>query len=197
MEGFSQAAENNKAPILAVLEDWLEPGARVLEVGSGAGQHALHFAASLPGLRWQPTERAETLPGLWRNILTYATANVLTPLDLDLATDSWPEHAADCVYAANVLHIVSAELGAKLISGAAQVLVPGGVLILYGPYKYRGQFTTPSNADFDQWLKARDQSSGVRDFEWVCERAREAGFDFVEDRPMPANNQMLKFRCAL
>ena len=95
------------------------------------------------------------------------------------------------------LHIVSAELGAKLISGAAQVLVPGGVLILYGPYKYRGQFTTLSNADFDQWLKARDQSSGVRDFEWVCERAREAGFDFVEDRPMPANNQMLKFRCAL
>ena len=76
MEGFSQAAENNKAPILAVLEDWLEPGARVLEVGSGTGQHALHFAASLPGICWQPTEPAETLPGLRRNILTLSLIHI-------------------------------------------------------------------------------------------------------------------------
>lgn len=194
MQGFSQAADNNKAPILTVLSEWLQDHARALEVGSGAGQHAIHFARALKSIRWQPTERAEALPTLVKNIATYGSANILPPIALDLSTNDWPQDTVDCVYAANVMHIVSQSLGANLVRGAAEMLAKGGVLLLYGPLKYRGDFTTPSNADFDQWLKARDQSSGIRDIEWLCDLANESGLSLVEDRPMPANNQMLVLR---
>lgn len=194
MQGFSQAADNNKAPILTVLSEWLQDHARVLEVGSGAGQHAIHFAGALESIRWQPTERAEVLPTLTENVATYGRANILSPISLDLSTNHWPQDTVDCVYAANVMHIVSQSLGANLVRGAAEMLAKGGVLLLYGPFKYRGDFTTPSNADFDQWLKARDQSSGIRDIEWLCDLATESRLSLVEDRPMPANNQMLVLR---
>jgi cyclopropane fatty-acyl-phospholipid synthase-like methyltransferase len=194
MQGFSQAADNNKAPILTVLSEWLQDHARVLEVGSGAGQHAIHFAGTLESIRWQPTERAEVLPTLVENIAAYGSANILPPIPLDLSANHWPQDTVDCVYAANVMHIVSQSLGANLVRGAAEMLAKGGVLLLYGPFKYRGDFTTPSNADFDQWLKARDQSSGIRDIEWLCDLATESRLSLVEDRPMPANNQMLVLR---
>lgn len=194
MEGFSQAADNNKAPITAVLTEWLSGDAHLLEVGSGAGQHAIHCAAALDEVRWQPTERDEVLPLLTRNIAGYGSPNIRTPVALDLAQGNWPDETFDAVYSANVMHIVSEALGENLIRGAAQVLAPGGLLLLYGPYKYAGEFTTPSNADFDDWLKARNPESGVRDFEWVCGLAADVELAFVEDRAMPANNQFLLFR---
>ena len=194
MQGFSQAADNNKTAILAVLAQWLANDASVLEIGSGSGQHALHAAAAMPNVRWQPTERGEALATLTNNIATFGTANIPPPVALDLALPQWPESSYDCVYSANVLHIVSATLGASLIQGSANTLVESGLLALYGPFKYQGEFTTPSNAAFDLWLKERDPHSGVRDFEWVSSLANDAGLSLAADRAMPANNRLLMFR---
>ena len=194
MEGFSQAAENNKTPILDLLKDWLKPGARILEIGSGSGQHAIYFSEALPNIQWQPSDRPEVQSLLQRNTREYGSSNLLAPITLDLAAPGWPVSRIDVVYSANVLHIVSTDLGEMMVNGAAQCLLTGGLLILYGPFQYQGSFTTPSNADFDAWLRARDPKSGIRDFEWVNELAQSERLVLQEDRSMPANNQCLVFQ---
>ncbi len=194
MERYSPAAEKNKTPILEELRERLAPTARVLEVGSGSGQHALHFTEALPELRWQPTEHPAVMPALEANLGAAGREAILPPLALDLAADSWPIGPFDAVYAANVMHIVSVPLGEALLRGAASVLGEGGQLLLYGPYRFGGAFTTESNAEFDQWLKARDPASGVRDFEAVAAAAEAVGLVFADNRAMPSNNQLLCFR---
>ena len=194
MRGFSQAADNNKAAILEVLADQLPRQARLIEIGSGAGQHAIHMAAALNHVLWQPTDVATVLPMLTSNISEYGAANILSPTALDLATQEWPVQTYDCVYSANVMHIVSTELGENLIRGAAKMLTADGMLALYGPFKYEGNFTSSSNADFDLWLKARDEQSGIRDFEWVHDLAARSGLQLLLDQRMPANNQTLIFK---
>ena len=194
MEGFSQAADNNKTPILNTLSEWLSNGELVLEIGSGSGQHAIHIASALSKIRWQPTEHPNILPILTKNIASFGSPNLLTPQSLDLAAVEWPTESVDCVYSANVIHIVDKTLGGSLIKTAAESLRAGGLLALYGPFKYQGNFTTASNAEFDDWLKDRNPSSGIRDFEWVMGLAEDSGLTFVEDRSMPANNQFLAFR---
>ena len=194
MEIFSQAADNNKTPILDVLKDWLRPGASVLEIGSGSGQHAIHFSRELPSVEWLPSDRLAIQPLLTKNIQQYGSSNVLAPVAMDLATPRWPDTQIDAVYSANVLHIVSTDLGETMVKGAAQCLQMGGFLILYGPFRYQGSLTMPSNADFDAWLRARDPNSGIRDFEWVDELARAGDLVLQEDRSMPANNQCLVFQ---
>ena len=194
MERYSPAAEKNKAPILEALRARLASTARVLEVGSGSGQHALHFTEALPGLCWQPTEHPAVLPALVANLGAAGREAILPPLALDLAADSWPAGPFDAVYSANVMHIVSVPLGEALIRGAASVLGAGGQLLLYGPYRFAGAFTTESNAEFDQWLKARDPASGVRDFEAVAAVAEASGLVLEDNRAMPSNNQLLCFR---
>ncbi len=194
MRGFSQAADNNKAAILEVLAEQLPRQARLIEIGSGAGQHAIHMAAALNHVSWQPTDVATVLPMLTSNISEYGAANILSPITLDLATQRWPAQTYDCVYSANVMHIVSSELGENLIRGAAKMLTADGMLALYGPFKYEGKFTSSSNADFDLWLKARDEQSGIRDFEWVHDLAARSGLQLLLDQRMPANNQALIFK---
>ncbi len=194
MERYSPAAEKNKTPVLEVLRERLAPTARVLEVGSGSGQHALHFTEALPELRWQPTEHPAVMPALEANLGAAGREAILPPLALDLAADSWPIGPFDGVYAANVMHIVSVPLGEALLRGAASVLGEGGQLLLYGPYRFGGAFTTESNAEFDQWLKARDPASGVRDFEAAAAAAEAVGLVFADNRAMPSNNQLLCFR---
>ena len=194
MEGFSQAAENNKTSILDVLRDWLKPDACVLEIGSGSGQHAIHFSQALPSVRWQPSDRSEVQSLLQSNTQVYGSSNLLAPITLDLSLPQWPNTQIDAVYSANVLHIVSTDLGETMVKGAAQCLQMGGFLILYGPFRYQGSLTMPSNADFDAWLRARDPNSGIRDFEWVDELARAGDLVLQEDRSMPANNQCLVFQ---
>lgn len=195
MQGYSPAAENNKSAILSVLENYLSDGDRVLEIGSGSGQHAIHVSASLQNIQWQPSDQAVALPLLRANIREYGSPNLSEPIELNLAR--LPESSqtpVQCVYSANVMHIVSKPLGDQLIRWAADILVDWGYLILYGPYKYDGDFTTQSNTDFDLWLKNRDPHSGIRDFEWVSQLATQAGLCLVEDYSMPANNQCLIFR---
>ena len=194
MEGFSQAADNNKTPILNTFSEWLSNDELVLEIGSGSGQHAIHIAKALQKIRWQPTEHPSALQSLKNNISSFGSPNILAPESLDLAAVEWPTESVDCVYSANVIHIIDETLGRRLIETAAKSLRAGGLFALYGPFKYQGDFTTTSNAEFDDWLKDRNSSSGIRDFEWVMRLAQDSGLTFMEDRSMPANNQFLAFR---
>lgn len=193
---FSEACERNKDPILSVLRGAFADRSRVLEIGSGTGQHAVHFARCLPRLRWQPTDRAEYLDGLAARIAAEGPPNLASPVELDVLREPWPLLAADAVFSANTLHIMSRPAVEALFAGLPRVLGSGGVLAIYGPFRYRGQFTTPSNAEFDRELRARDPASGVRDFEAVDALARRAGFELVDDYAMPANNQLIVWRRA-
>ena len=150
MEQFSQAADNNKSVIAEVLGDWLPVRASVLEIGSGSGQHAIHIGSTLTRVSWQPTEHPDRLEILASNIARYAPSNVQAPLRLDLAENEWPNGSVDCVFSANVIHIVSESLGERFIVRGAQAAGANGLFVLYGPFTYHGEFTTDSNRDFDQ-----------------------------------------------
>lgn len=194
---FSEACERNKAPILDVLTAWLADSAGVvLEIGSGTGQHATHFARGLPGFSWQPTERLENLSALTARVEVDGACNLLTPLELDVTQSAWPcnEDSVDAVFTANTLHIMSWDDVQALFRGVGRVLRDDGYLIVYGPFRYGGQFTAHGNAAFDDVLRARDPVSGVRDFEAVDALAAAQGLVLVEDRAMPANNQTLVWR---
>ncbi len=194
MKNFSQAADRNKLPILKVLSEWLITEARILEVGSGSGQHAIYIAKTMEGIEWQPTDRTENIEDLIENITKLGTSNIKMPKILDLAHDDWPEDNFDCVFAANLIHILEVGLANKLIRKAPKFLNPSGFLTLYGPYRFNGRFTTPSNCNFDKVLRSRDPKSGIRDFEWILKIAEESGLTFVEKRSMPANNHFLLFQ---
>ena len=195
MQGFSPAADNNKSPILSILSNYLRDADRLFEIGSGSGQHAIYMAASVHTIRWQPSDCASVLPLLTNNIETYGTPNLSLPREFDLASLSKSEKIdVDCVYAANVMHIVSESLCENLIRLAGSALSQNGYLILYGPFTYNGQFTTRSNQDFDVWLKSRDPKSGVRSYEWVTALAAAAKLNLINDHVMPANNQCLVYQ---
>ncbi len=194
---FSEACERNKAPILAVLQRRLARQAGVvLEIGAGTGQHAVHFARHLPRLSWQPSERLEHLAALRARIEVEGSCNLLAPFELDVEHGDWPcgADSFDAVYTANTLHIVSWPQVQALFRGVGRVLREQGLLIVYGPFRYGGQFTSHSNAVFDEALRSRDPLSGIRDFEAVDALAAAQGLALVEDCAMPANNQALVWR---
>ena len=191
---YSQAAENNKEPILAVLRDAFRTVSRVLEIASGSGQHAVHFGHGLSHLVWQPSDLAALLPGLAARLSSEAPANVEPPIELDISRHPWPVSDIDGVFAANCVHIVSWPRVEDLFAGVGAVLAPGGTLCLYGPFKYRGDFTTDSNAAFDAWLKRQDPASGIRDFEAIDTLAQAQNLRFADDIAMPANNRLLVWR---
>ncbi len=190
---FSPACERNREPILAVLREHL-PGARsVLEIGSGTGQHAVHFAQHLPHLVWQTTDCPEMLPGIRTWLAEAALPNTPAPLELDVNED-WPQGRWDAVFTANTLHIMAWEEVVRFFRRLPGVMAPGAALLIYGPFKYGGIHTSASNAAFDRSLAAAAPHRAVRDFEAVDALAREAGLGLVEDRAMPANNRCLVWR---
>ncbi|MBK8133332.1 MAG: DUF938 domain-containing protein [Gammaproteobacteria bacterium] len=191
---FSQACENNKAPILAVLQRVFAPCRSVLEIGSGTGQHAVHFAPRLPQLRWQPSDVPENLPGIeqWRE--AEPAPNLLRPIALDVRAPHWGVAPVDGLFTANTLHIMPWSAVQAFFAGLPGVLASGGVLAVYGPFNYGGAYTSASNARFDQWLKARAPHQGIRDLEAVAELAAGAGLALWEDNAMPANNRLLVWR---
>ena len=192
---FSEACERNKEPILAVLRDVFAETSHVLEIGSGTGQHAVHFARHLPWLEWQPTDRSEYLGSLAARVRLEGPANLRQPLELDvLAERPWPTKEADAVFSANTLHIMSWDAVEAAFRGIGALLRPGGVLAVYGPFRYGGEFTSASNAGFDASLRARDPDSGIRDAEAVDDLARRNGLVLSEDHAMPANNQLRVWR---
>ena len=192
---MAPATERNRAPILAVLRNVLPASGTVLEIASGTGQHAVHFAAAFPGLTWQPSDpdsAARESIAAWT--AHAGLANVRAPLDLDVCRQPWGIDVADAIVCINMLHISPWAAAEALFAGAGKLLKPGGVLYLYGPYRRGGAHTAPSNAAFDAQLRATDAEWGVRDMEDVAALGAAQGLCCDEPVPMPANNFSLVFR---
>jgi len=192
---FSESTARNRGPILIVLERVLAKDAEVLEIASGAGEHAVSAARAMPRVVWQPSDpdldsRASIAAWIAHEGLT----NVLPPLAIDVRTDDWGiSKAFDALVAINMIHIAPWEATPGLFRGAGRLLRPGGVLFLYGPVKRDGVHTTPSNEAFDQWLKQRDPAFGVRDLDDVTRVGEKNGLTFRETVAMPANNLSVVF----
>ena len=193
MRPYSDACERNREPILDVLRQHFADRRHVLEIGSGTGQHAVHFAAALPHLAWQTSELDANLAGVRLWLEESRLPNLPPPIALDV-TGTWPEARFDAVFSANTLHIMSWPDVRTMFAELPKVLTADAMLAVYGPFNYNGRFTSLSNASFDEWLKQRSPHSGIRDFAAVDELASSIGFGLIEDRAMPANNRTLVWR---
>lgn len=201
---FSSAAERNAAPILSALRQHLSARGKALEIASGTGQHAAHFAAALPGWRWQPSDwqdHAFASISQWAD--KSGARNVQPPVLLDVRAAQWPDSSPhfgrdfDLVYCANMLHIAPWPCCAGLMQGAARHLRPGGLLVVYGPFVENDVATAPSNQAFDADLRRRDPEWGLRTLDAVCQEAAHAGLALQSRQSMPANNLLLCFGQAL
>lgn len=190
---FSSACERNREPILAVLRERFADVRSVLEVGSGTGQHAVHFAAALPHLVWQTSDIAANLPGIRRWLAEAALPNTPEPLVFDVSA-VWPKARFDAVFSANTLHIMGWAEVQRLFAGLPGLLAPRGLLTVYGPFKVGGRFSGDSDARFDAALREGDPRRSLRDIEAVHALARGAGLAPVEDRAMPAHNRCLTWQ---
>ena len=191
---FSDACERNKDPILKILKHGFNNSNLVLEIGSGTAQHAVYFGKHLSHLNWQPTDLNENLASIKERIELEATDNVKSPIELDVSKHPWPVLDVDAVFTANTFHIMSWELVENFFVGLGEVLNRRGALCVYGPFKYRGKYTSESNKKFDGFIKSRDPQSGIRDFEAVNKLAIEQGLRLLEDHQMPANNQCIGWK---
>lgn len=190
---YSPACERNREPILAALRPHFADRRHVLEIGSGTGQHAVHFAAALPHLLWQTSDRPEWLPGIRLWLAEASLPNTPPPIELDVG-GPWPGERFDAVFSANTLHIMGWREVEALFESLPAVLADDACLTIYGPFNYAGRFTSPSNAAFDASLRADDPRRGIRDFEAVDALARRIGFELIEDLAMPANNRCLSWQ---
>ncbi|WP_109125321.1 DUF938 domain-containing protein [Dyella sp. C11] len=183
------SCERNREPILEVLRTHFADRRDVLEIGSGTGQHAVYFAAALPQVRWQCSDREEHLPGMQLWLDEAALPNTPQPLALDVS-GPWPSRRYDAVFSANTLHIMSWDEVEELFDRLAGVTTDDAKLAIYGPFNYGGRYTSDSNAAFDEWLQARGTHMRIRDAEAVDALAEVAGFDLIDDVAMPANNRL-------
>ncbi len=191
---FAESSEQNQGPILAVLREVLAGARRVLEIGSGTGQHAVWFGRHLPHLSWLPSDLADNLPGIRLWLAEAGLPNVEPPIALDVNQPLWPVGQVDAAFSANTAHIMDWASVAAMIAGIGRLLPEGGVFALYGPFHYGGRATSPSNAGFDAMLRSRDPAMGVRNFEDVDALARAAGLQLWRDYAMPVNNRTLVWR---
>jgi SAM-dependent methyltransferase len=203
MRGLPPAALRNREPIAQVLAEVLPATGLVLEVASGSGVHAVHFAHRFPSLTWQPSD----IDPAALDIIAAHTAgvaasegappdNLAAPIYLDVAAEPWPVSRADVVLSINMVHISPWAACLGLLRGAGQVLRPGGLLIAYGPYRVRGHATAPSNEMFDRSLRAQDPAWGLRVLDDVAEAAAPHGLTLAQTFDMPANNLTVVFRKA-
>ena len=191
---YSESCEQNREPILSVIKPILADAGKLLEVGSGTGQHAVYFAEKMPHLRWYTSDCREYIPGINQWITESDLDNVVAPFELNVTTSQWPQLVVDAIFTANSLHIMSEQDAVNLIDGAGELLHPQGSLLVYGPFNYDGGFTSESNQRFDLWLKDRDFRSGIKDFEFIIELANNNGMSLIKDYEMPANNRLLHFQ---
>jgi cyclopropane fatty-acyl-phospholipid synthase-like methyltransferase len=190
---FSEACERNKGPILEVLRIALADRTQVLEIGSGTGQHAVHFAAHLAHLTWHPTEQLAYLPDLASRVKLQGARNLRQPTVLDVKQTIWPLRNVDAVFSANTLHIMGWREVEAMFRGVDAVLSPHGIVCVYGPFRYDGRYTSASNRDFDEMLKERDPLSGLRDLTQLCALAERYALRLRIDHDLPANNRLLEF----
>ncbi|MFV1998348.1 MAG: DUF938 domain-containing protein [Acidiferrobacterales bacterium] len=190
----ADACDRNRDPILEVIRPWLSNSGRVLEIGSGTGQHAVYFSRQLPHLTWIASDKQDAHAGIRLWLEEAGLPNTSGPVLLDLAQEPWPEVDADVVFTANTMHIISWPLVQALFSGVGCLLQSRGLFMVYGPFNYDGRFTSDSNSRFDRWLKDRDTNSGIRNFEDVDAMAQNAGLELCDDIEMPANNRILVWK---
>jgi len=191
---FAESCEQNKHVILDVLKEEFSNHRRVLEIGSGTGQHAAFFSQALPHLIWQCSDRFSELTGISAWLAEANSTNLLDPIELDVQSGRWPTTKYDAVFSANAVHIMSWEAVKSMFEGLNDCLTEQAVFCLYGPFNYQGKFTSESNARFDQWLKQRDPLSGIRDIDDINNLAEECGLVLTNDYEMPANNRILCWR---
>lgn len=187
---WSAACERNKGPILARLRTLFEHSHRVLEIGSGTGQHAVHFAAAMPDLQWLCTDRAQNLPALAVRLAAEQPGNVDGPLPLDVR-EAWPDVSFDAAFSANTAHIMAIDAVERMFGCIAHHLPAGGRFALYGPFHYGGVPTSDGNAAFDRELCNRGNGEGIRDIESIVALAASNGLLLLADMAMPANNRLL------
>ena len=190
---FSAACERNRDPILAVLRERFADRSWVLEIGSGTGQHAVHFAAALPHLTWQTSDVAANVPGIQTWLDEAALPNTPAPLVIDV-NDPLPHGKFDAVFSANTLHIMGWPEVQRLFAGLPRLMNLDALLTVYGPFSYKGQFTSLGNAAFDAALRDGDPQRGIRDFDAVDALARNVDLALVEDQAMPANNRCITWQ---
>ena len=191
---FAESCVQNRQPILAVLSQRLGDCRELLEIGSGTGQHAVYFAPELPQLIWHTSDRADQHSGIQAWLNEAGLPNIRSPRRLDVLSDPWPDDRFDAVFSANTAHIMPERAVEAMFRGVGRVLRTGGSFLLYGPFNYDGRFSSPSNAAFDQWLKARDPEMGIRDLAWLNALAEMAGMRLAEDVEMPVNNRTLVWK---
>jgi len=196
LKPFAESSEQNKQPILSVLQRYFATTGSVLEIGSGTGQHAVYFAAQFPHLNWLATDREEYHAGIRDWMAETQLDNVRGPLLLDVNQMNWPLLNTDAVFSANTVHIMDWSSVENMFAGIGRVLRSQGFFCLYGPFNYQGKFSSESNANFDIWLKARDANSGVRDFEALDKLAGLHDLVLLADHEMPANNRILVWQKA-
>ncbi len=197
MKPYSEACDQNKLPILKVLREVFKDRRSVLEIGSGTGQHAVYFGSQLPHLLWQPSDLAGHHTGIAMWLDEFRLPNVRPPIRLDVDDGHWPQQRCDAVFSANTAHILSWQQVERMFAGIGPLLPGGGVFALYGPFNYHGHYTSDSNARFDQWLKARDPLSGIKDFAALDDLARAQDMILLKDYEMPVNNRTLVWRKSL
>jgi len=191
----SPSAERNREPIAEVLSQVLPQSGLVLEVGSGTGEHAVHFAHVMPHLAWQPTEKdKDCLRSISAWAALEAQANVRRPLYLDVTDAQWPIAAADAIICINMIHVAPWSVAQALFRGSSRILSPGGLLCLYGPYRVAGKHTSASNRAFDAQLRAMNSEWGVRNLDAVSHEAQSFNIELVRTFQMPANNLIVVFR---
>lgn len=191
---FAESAERNGAPILEVLADEFASSRRILEIGSGTGQHAVRFAAAMPHLIWQTSDLPENHPGITAWVEGARLENLLLPLDFDVRAADLPSAMYDGVYSANTAHIMSFAAVTRLFRLIGEGLTDGGLFCLYGPFRQSGEFNTVSNAQFDQALRSRNPEMGIRDLDELDELATTNGMQRRRLYAMPANNHIAVWR---
>ena len=194
MKPYSESCIQNREPILEILREVLATATHLLEIGSGTGQHSVYFAPKLTHLIWQTSELLENIPGILAWHHECPADNLPRPIFLDVEIGPWTAQKFDAIFSANTVHIMGWPQVVKLFAGIGMVLQNGGVFCLYGPFNYGGQYTSESNARFDQWLKQRDPASGIRDLDDLRKLGLLHGLMLEEDHAMPANNRILQWR---
>ena len=195
---YAPATQRNREPIFEILSRVLVQKSNILEIASGTGEHAVYFASRLKSYRWIPSD---TNPTSWESIVAWkqaeAVANLEQPLSIDVTQANWQQQVAelniDAIVNINMIHIAPWQACLGLMTGAGQILPPGGVLYLYGPYKRNGEHIAPSNANFDRSLRDRNSEWGVRDLEAVEEAAAAENLRLQQVIEMPANNLSVIF----
>ena len=196
MKPYSESCDQNRDPIFSIIEPLFRGRRSVLEIGSGTGQHAVHFAAKMPHLTWHTSDLPENHAGIRAWLDEAALPNISGPVALDVSSRPWPDLETDAVFSANTVHIMHWKEVVALFAGVGDLLGRDGLFCLYGPFNYGGNYTSESNARFDEWLHARDPLSGIRDFDDLDRLAGTSGLQIEHDYAMPANNRLLCWRKA-